>query len=338
MQFRYIECRYSLGKGEMEYRFFASLLICCCITLPAMADLAIEECLYSYDCAQMSGNTRSAMEFCQERTGLTYVVCSPECGLFCATVEQEAWEEMYGSGGDSHDDNGPDSNGCYYYDDAEGSSCYNRSVIGTDRVFNDSVSTCVTRDNVAPPLHGGIMNNWQTEYPEYARFCYCAVGNENDGVVNVRPCYECATGYHKEINKCVQDIPCTEDCGNASWTIDSNDEKYEVKYNKICDTETGQCVSQNRAYRCAIGYYALTGLAEATTSRLKETATNQLQCTQCPEVSGTFTNQARTTAARGTTVEGGKTSVADCRIPAGTYYDESGKRVVTEYCVYDVQQ
>lgn len=330
MQFRYIECRYSLGKGEMKYRFFASLLICCCITLPAFCDRDSDRtvCHTEYDCSRDGGGMPH--NWCQSRLRSSDAWCDQDvCGGYCATYSDEQEEEQE-----------PDSNGCYYYDDAEGSSCYNRSVIGTGRVFNDSVSTCVTRDNVAPPLNGGIMNNWQTEYPEYARFCYCAVGNENDGVVNVRPCYECATGYHKNSNntECVQDIQCAEDCSNTSWTIDSNDEKYEVKYNKICDTETGQCVSQNRAYRCAIGYYALTGLAEATTSRLKETATNQLQCTQCPEVSGTFTDLARTIAARGTTAAAGSISIDDCRIPAGTYYDESGKRVVTEYCVYDVQQ
>lgn len=71
---------------------------------------------------------------------------------------------------------------------------------------------------------------------------------------------------------------------------------------------------------CAVGYY--------------NTKNDPLSCTQCPQWSGVYTNSAKTTLARGTTSKSGATTITDCYIAAGTYYDATGTFKISSNCQY----
>ena len=203
-------------------------------------------------------------------------------------------------------------------------SCYGKSAttLNGKRVYY--MSSDVDRDEVNTYLdiyknpseeHYNIMySDWNTDFPGYSKFCYCAT-EECDGNVSVYPVRfsgndsDCIDGYHWESNKgCVVDKTCSSDCSSIWMASGAGYQSYE---NRHCSKVTGNCVTDGTSYRCAAGYY---GSSSNGTSG----------CTRCPDLNGVY----------GSSTAGSK-YITSCYIPSNTVMsDATGSMVFTNNCYY----
>lgn len=265
------------------------ILVCCFVSMNALGYVdricvPDQHCYDDADCANnpyggSKGHCDIIGDECAEYLGgISY-------GGLCSYEADDI-----GGGGGSNVGNcsGTDSDGCAY-DSNLSNSCAGAPKYSSG--IYQSVA-CVNRANVNSSLPTGyaIYNgSWASTNPGYAKFCYCAA-SECDGIVTVKPCLLCSSGYHEENNKCVKDKTCS-DCNSTDWTAYSTG--YERKTTATCNTSTGVC-NKTYTYRCAVGYY---GSSTNGTSG----------CTKCNTINGI----------QSTTSSAGQTSCTACCVDSG---------------------
>ena len=155
-------------------------------------------------------------------------------------------------------------------------------------------------------------------------------------------CNKCDTGYTRvkvteHYQLCSEGVtyyicrknsdPC-EGC-SGSVTIDLPDfPNYKAKGTKQCINN--ECITYY-TYHCsteAYGAYQATCVVSPTTGAVS----NCSGCTACPTATNVYTDAARTTLAKGKVLlqlNQNDTTIDDCSLPKGTYYDASGTFDVT---------
>lgn len=159
--------------------------------------------------------------------------------------------------------------------------------------------------------------------------CYRAEDGKYYAVID---CMACAKRYSYETSdlfcpnityQTCGDCDCYSLCGGG-WKSTGTAGHEKDLYTYKCNCRTNTCLSNDKTYhyRCAAGYY---GKSVGGTSG----------CTQCPTWSGVYTNAARTTIARGTSIAGSNSDVTSCRFTTGTtYYDVTGTFTLGSNCSY----
>ena len=286
-------------------KLFAIISLCACLVPLDLAygDIAIEECLYSYDCSQTLSNS-----WCREKTGNPNAICSVECNLFCATVACDGSDSFIGEFQDA-----------YSYNPGDICACSGGQILQCPGSMESTYSTC--RDGIDAPcvLDGGegkticgrSITDGVTDAPEWHLCDLCGVnrGTTTTSVstyINAQTTTTCSvsnyevsssssTTYACKANaygsatsattgcyKCPDNATC-----NGSTTFTCNTGFY--KNNNACspcnsdsnwshvqgqnyDSMTIRTVSNDGLrcdavvwYRCTSGYHSTGGLSEATT-------------------------------------------------------------------------
>lgn len=190
-------------------------------------------------------------------------------------------------------------------------------------IINDGGCKVVTCKGTEQPLPR--LGSFTPQCPDTPKTCIRLIGGDE---YYIHECSGCDITYIQSIeiagcpNKinipmsCEAPIKCDDCVSDTDFTAITIG--YERKTIKNC--LNGNCQEQY-TYRCAAGYY---GSSTNGTSG----------CTQCPTWTGVYTDETRTTIARGTSSVGA-TDITDCYITSGTYYDATGTFKITGTCQYN---
>ena len=161
----------------------------------------------------------------------------------------------------------------------------------------------------------------------------------------IRGCANTITYYNCVADSTGDDTECDGTCDDCKSIIESNNSSgflspiptgYQKFTQKTCFIKTCQCTTYDPIYRCDTGYYGTASCQQQS----GQFALSCSGCTKCPNDTNAYTDTDLTTPA-GTTSNASTNftknlPITDCYLPAGDYYDTSGKFTITddESCYY----
>lgn len=179
------------------------------------------------------------------------------------------------------------------------------------------VNILYTFGGVSEPISPGECNDVDECYDYGSNLCYYDDGYSGNVEDCESMCGEVFNGATAVVDS--DNRPNLIGCGCLMRTTNEwrpSGTGRERKYNVVSGCgKTGDETATNE-YRCAAGYYGV-----GTTS--------SLNCTRCPgELNSAGTTTYGTSAA-------GSTSVTQCKLPAGTYNDNTGTYNMSAQCTYN---